>query len=85
MLSNMRIYAEKGGKGDADSRTVYWLLTNWTAFSEMDSRGLTSLEEGGGVKKSQWSLWEQADKISGIGVIMMVSSINEDEDMKVCS
>ena len=34
------------------------------AFSEMDSRGLTSLEEGGG-KKSQWSLWEQADKISG--------------------
>ena len=55
------------------------------AFSEMDSRGLTSLEEGGGVKKSQWSLWEQADKISGIGVIMMVSSINEDEDMKVCS
>ena len=53
----------------------------------MDSRGLTSLEEGGGVKKSQWSLWEQADKISGIGVIMimMVSSINEDEDMKVCS
>ena len=51
----------------------------------MDSRGLTSLEEGGGVKKSQWSLWEQADKISGIGVIMMVASINEDEDMKVCS
>jgi len=29
----------------------------------MDTRGLTSLEEGG-AKKSQWSLWEQADKIS---------------------
>ena len=38
--------------------------TSVRSFSEMESRGLTSLEEGVG-KKSQWSLWEQADKISG--------------------
>ena len=47
----------------------------------MDTRGLTSLEEGG-AKKSQWSLWEQADKISGA---RQMSSLHLKMKMRICN
>ena len=50
----------------------------------MDTRGLTSLEEGG-VKKSQWSLWEQADKISGARKYdVIIGFENEGENVQPC-
>ena len=59
--------------------------TDKSKFPEMDTRGLTSLEEGG-AKKSQWSLWEQADKISGGRANNKCYHCieNEDEIMQSC-